>query len=176
MRQWFKMVALGAIAALAVAVPGAAVGYEGDDAPNATTERAAEQVMEQTQSRFGQPHDAAPGTMDQTQERNRSQLRDGSGEDCVNDCDGIRTRDQARERDQARDRTGEDCVDDCDGTRTRDRDQARDGTGDDCVAGCDGLRLRDRDQLRHELQDSEAGCRAAWRFNHRYGFSTHVAV
>ena len=131
MRQWLKMVALGAVAALVVAVPGAAVGYEGDDAPNGTTERATEQVMEQTQSRLGQPDDVAPGTMEQVQERNRLQLRDGSGENCVGDCDGDQTRDRVRDRDQLRDGTGENCVGDCDGDQTRDRvrdrDQLRDG-------------------------------------------------
>ena len=61
MRQWWKMVALGAVAAIAVTTPGAALGGEGDDAPNGTTERVTEWVMEQTQSRFGQPDVAGFG-------------------------------------------------------------------------------------------------------------------
>ena len=180
MRQWLKMVALGAVAALVVAVPGAAVGYEGDDAPNGTTERATEQVMEQAQSRLGQPDDVAPGTMEQVQERNRLQLRDGTGENCVGDCDGDQTRDRVRDRDQLRDGTGENCVGDCDGDQTRDRvrdrDQVRDGTGENCVGDCDGDRLGDRDRLRQQLQDCEAGCRAAWQFARQYGCAMHVAV
>ena len=178
MRQWFKMVALGAVAALVVAVPGAAVGYEGDDAPNGTTERATEQVMEQTQSRLGQPDDVAPGTMEQVQERNRLQLRDGSGENCVGDCDGDQTRDRDRDRDQMRDGSGENCVGDCDGdqTRDRDRDQMRDGSGENCVGDCDGDQTRDRDRLRQQLQDCETGCRAAWQFARQYGCHMHVAV
>lgn len=180
MRQWFEMVALGAVAALVVAVPGAAVGYEGDDAPNGATDRATEQVMERTQSRFGQPTDDESGTMERVQERNRLQLHDETGDNCPGACDGVTTRDRVQDRDRTCDGTDDKRVADCDGDRTRDRvrdrDQLRDGTGEACAAECDGDRLRDRDRLRQQLQDCEVGFRGVWQFIRRYGCAWHVAV
>ena len=150
MRQWWKMVALGAVAAIVVATPGAAFGGEGDDAPKGTTERVTERVTEQTQSRYGQPDVAESAEPNMDRERERLGLRDGTGDNCVGDCDG----------DQARD---------------RDRDQARDGTGDNCVEDCDGDQIRDREQLRQRLHDCEDGCEAAWQFVRRHGWTLHVA-
>jgi len=175
MRQWWKMVALGAMAAIVVATPGAAFGGEGDDAPKGTTERVTERVTEQTQSRYGQPDVAESAEPNMDRERERLALRDGTGDNCVEDCDGDQARD--RDRDQARDGTGDNCVGDCDGdqARDRDRDQARDGTGDNCVEDCDGDQIRDREQLRQRLHDCEDGCEAAWQFVRRHGWTLHVA-
>ena len=148
MRQWWKMVALGAVAALVVAIPGVAFGGEGDDAPKGMTERVIERVNEEMQSRFGQPEVSESFERNLDQQRDRA--RDGTGDNCVADCDG----------DQIRD---------------RDRDRARDGTGDTCVADCDGDQVRDREQLRQRLYDCEDGCEAAWQFVRRHGWTLHVA-
>jgi len=151
MRQWWKMVALGAVATMVVATPAAALGGEGDDTPQRTTEQVTERVMDQNQNRFGQPDVTEFGDRDMDLQRDRLQLRDGTGDNCVADCDG----------DQARD---------------RDRDQLRDGTGDNCVADCESDTPCDRDQLRQRLHDCDDGCEIAWHFAHAHGWTMHVAI
>lgn len=157
MRQWWKMVALGSVITLIVAIPAVASGSEGDDAPRGTTAR----VMEQDQERVGQP---AVGEREMEQHRQRVRLHEGPGT-CDGDCDADRT----QQRRQLQDGSGEGCDGTCDGdqTRQRERDQLDEG-------GCDGD--GDREQLRQRLQDCEAGARAAWEYTRRHGWATHVAV
>jgi hypothetical protein len=103
MRQWWTLVALGAVAAMVVATPAAAAGG-GDGAPRGATERVTEQV--QTQNRLDQTDVVEPGDQDMDGQRERIQLRDATREGCVDGCVG----DQIRDRDQLRDGSGEGCV------------------------------------------------------------------
>jgi len=153
MRQWWKLVALGAVAAMVVATPAAAFGGARDDAPQGATERVTETVMVQNQSQLGHTDVTVLGEQDMDRQRDRLQLRDGTGSDCGGDshADGI-------------------------GDQVRERDRLRDGTGDTCVGDCDGDRARDHDQLRQRLHDCTDGCEAAWLFARHYGWTMHLAI
>jgi hypothetical protein len=155
MRQWWKMVALGAVATMVVATPAAALGGNGDETPQRTTERVAERVMDQNQARFGQPDVTQLGDQDMDQARDRLQRRDGTGTNCTADCDGDQARD--RDRDQA-------------------RDQLRDRTGENCSGDCEDAASGDRDRLRQRLHDCGDGCEVAWQLAQAYGWTMHVAI
>ncbi len=92
-------------------------------------------------------------------DRDRDQLQDGSGDNCINDgdCDGIPDQDrlQTQDRDRLQDGTG-DGVPDQD--RDRDRDRLRDPSlhiGDEPIQDQDQLRDRLRDQLEDPDQDRD---------------------
>ena len=151
MRQWWTMVALGAVVAMAVATPAAAFGGNGDDAPRNATEPVAERVMDQVQVRFaGQDAVANPDGAAEMQ-RDRLRLRDGTGGTCLGEAQGDQVGDQVRDRDRAR---------------------LHDGTGVGCDGDCDG----DRDQLRQRLHECADGQEAAWQFARSHGWAMHLAV
>jgi hypothetical protein len=151
MRQWWTMVALGAVAAMVVATPATAFGGNGDDAPRKATEPVAERVMDQTQNRFGSSDAVGNPDGEQEMQRDRLRLRDGTGDTCPD------VGDQARDRDS---------------DRNRDRDRLRDGSG----AGCDGDCVADREQLRQRMGACADGQEAAWQFTRHHGWTMHVAV
>lgn len=89
------------------------------------------------------------------QDRDRDQLQDGSGDNCIGDgdCDGVADQDrlQTQDRDRLQDGTG-------DGVADQDRDQLRDSSlhiGDEPIQDRDKLRDRLRDQLEDPDQDRD---------------------
>ncbi len=158
MRQWFKTMALGAVLTMVIAVPAAAQDGDFDDAPMGSTERVAEQVMEQGQLRLSAsdvvtPAPAGDQVGEQSQVRDRDRLRDGTGGDCDGTCDGDGAMEQARVR-----------------------DRLHDGTGGSCVGDCDGDRAMEMEQIRQRIRDARDGCEAGWMFTHCHAWAHQVAL